>query len=272
MLGIGVTFALYWYTNHKETVDDAILDRSVYVEHRLGLGSGTQDCRRPVGGESSFKIYRFFGGKAFPEAEKPEFLTTVNSEEAQKHLVAFFHGGSRESEGRLGAVLSTHLSRDRYGFQAQKDVIELQDDIEQEAVRKNDWGFLARLSNMYQHYRDVMDPNLDEDFQKGIDAVNKIVEKYNAGWAFTGAPGGVMMIWLPNADDRDAMIKDLMALKEDKSLIYATGSEKRKGKHIFERAEVLDPVFTTEGYKISINRQKSLKEIIPKRELVRGGV
>jgi galactokinase/mevalonate kinase-like predicted kinase len=233
--------ALDWFTNHKGSVDDDILSRSIYLEHRLGLGSGTQDCRRPVKGSSPFKICYQESGKPFPSVSF-EFLDSVDSEKAARHLVLFFPGFKRQATGRLNTVLSGYLARDEKGYQAMRDVIELQDIIEEDGFKKNDYQLVGRFSTEYQNYRDIMDPTEDEHVLKAIDAIKKAPGIWGAN--FTGSPGGVMMIWCPE-EKRDEIVDYMEGLKDNPALTH-------ENEPIFKNAQVLNPVFSNEGYKINI--------------------
>lgn len=224
----------------EASIDSELGDRSVYLEHRLTLGSGMQDWRRPVEGPNSFKIYHQPGGPGFPSA-RPEFLTTVDVKKAQQQLVLFYPGFKRQATGRLNTVLSGHLSRDRNAFQAMLDVIKLQDRIE-EAFKDNDFETVGRLSEEYRKYREIMDPTTEGHILKAIGAMLKAPGIW--GGAFTGSPGGVIMIWCP-AEKKQDVIRYLERLKDDPELTY-------EDKPIFGNAKVLNPVFSNEGYKVNI--------------------
>jgi galactokinase/mevalonate kinase-like predicted kinase len=253
-LATALCTALNWFTNHRTEVDDELLNRSIYLEHRLGLGSGTQDCRRPVKGPSPFKICTQKSGKPFPWSVKFEFLENVKPEEVEKHLVLFFPGFSRESKARLGAVLSGHLARDPEAYQAMLDVAKLQDEMDEE-FKHQDFETYGNLSGQYQKYRDIMDPTdpvKDAHILRAIKAIQDAPGIW--GCNFTGSPGGVVMIWCP-ADKKRDVINYLEGLKDNTSLIH-------NEKPIFQKARVLDYMFTNEGYKVKVTKT-SVKKLQP---------
>ncbi|MFA4843266.1 MAG: hypothetical protein WC658_05495, partial [Candidatus Omnitrophota bacterium] len=223
-------------------IDPDLGDRSAYLEHLLGLGSGMQDWRRPVAGPNAFKIYYQPGMSGFPTAQA-EFLTTIDAQAAAQHLILFFPGFKRQATGRLNTVLSGHLARDRSAYQAMRDVILLQDKIEA-AFRENDYATVGRLSKQYQGYRDIMDPTTDAHILKAIAAIKAAPGIWGA--AFTGSPGGVMMIWCAS-EVRQRTIEYLNGLKDNVDLVH-------EDKPIFAQAQVLDTVFTTEGYQVHLDR------------------
>ncbi|MFA4842470.1 MAG: hypothetical protein WC658_01375, partial [Candidatus Omnitrophota bacterium] len=194
----------------KDTqIDPNLGDCSVYTEHRLGLSSGMQDWRRPIAGPNPFKVYHQPGTAGFPSAEA-EFLNSVDAEEARRHLVLFFPGFKRQATGRLNTVLSGHLARDRDAYQAMLDVIRLQDELE-EALARNDFEAVGRLSEGYRQYREIMDPTTEEHILQAIDAIISAPDIWGA--AFTGSPGGVMMIWCP-AEAKGRVIAYLEGLRD----------------------------------------------------------
>ncbi|MDP8229601.1 MAG: hypothetical protein P9L93_00685 [Candidatus Gorgyraea atricola] len=219
----------------------------------LDLFSGPQDWRRPIGGESAFKIYTHRAGDGRSLYDEPDVkYLDVDVDKFNKHFIGFFPGSGfiRDSGDRLGAVLSQYLVRDRFGYQAMLDVNKVQDNFE-DTQRTGNFKNVDLMLKAYQTSRNIMDPTTQEHLKRLLEKFEKDINKLGARFAFTGSPGGFMKVWCRNPKDKPLVVEYLNNLPNNNDPAFM-----HDGKNIFKKAQVFDLEFVNTGYEVEIEEAK----------------